>query len=153
MAANIYREYKFKFYLNANHYIYIEGKAGQLHPHTWEFEISILCGHEKFVEFAFYEKIVDTYLEKYQNKIINELEPFDRIMPTLENITEHFAEDLRGQIQRAGGELIMLECSETPTRRYVVGFQDDLRFIHKMEKNSKERMNEIISGLVEEIAK
>ena len=42
MATRLYREYKFKFYLNANHYIIINGKNGQTHPHTWEFVFYIM---------------------------------------------------------------------------------------------------------------
>ncbi len=153
MATNIYREYRFKFYLNANHYIYIDGKAGQLHPHTWEFEICIMRNHDKFVEFAEYERMIDGYLEKYQNRIMNEVAPFDRIVPTLENIADFFAEELRVLVRSIGGEVVKLESSETPTRRYVVGFQDDIQFIRMMERNSKERMNEIIDGIVDEITK
>lgn len=153
MPASIYREYKFKFYLNANHYIYIDGIAGQLHPHTWEFEICILRGEEKFVEFAYYEKAIEEFLSSYQNRIINEIEPFDSIVPTLENIADYFATRLRELVRSMGGEVVKLESSETPTRSYVVGFQDDIHFIEKMEKNSRERVNEIISEIVDEIVK
>ena len=34
MSSKIFREYKFKFYLNANHYIIINGKEGETHPDT-----------------------------------------------------------------------------------------------------------------------
>ena len=40
-SGAINREYKFKFYLNANHYIIIDGKEGEQHPHTWEFMVHI----------------------------------------------------------------------------------------------------------------
>ncbi len=152
MAVNIYREYKFKFYLNANHYIYIDGKAGQLHPHTWEFEICILRDQEQFVEFAYYEKAIEEYLSRFQNRIMNDVEPFDRIVPTLENIADYFAEELRNLVRGIGGEVVKLESSETPTRSYVIGFQDDIQFIRMMERNSKERMNEIIGSIVDEIS-
>ena len=33
----LYRDYRIKVYLNARHYIFINGKQGQTHPHTWEF--------------------------------------------------------------------------------------------------------------------
>lgn len=35
MTNTTFREYKFKFYLNANHFIVINGKEGEVHPHTW----------------------------------------------------------------------------------------------------------------------
>ena len=42
MDNDFYREYQFKFYLNANHFIIIDGKEGKRHPHTWEFIIPTL---------------------------------------------------------------------------------------------------------------
>ena len=51
MATRLYREYKFKFYLNANHYIIINGKNGQTHPHTWEFVFYIMKSEGEFVLF------------------------------------------------------------------------------------------------------
>ena len=41
MDNKLFREYQFKFYLNANHFIIIDGKEGQRHPHTWEIMIQI----------------------------------------------------------------------------------------------------------------
>lgn len=41
MAVRLYREYRLKFYLNAKHYIIINGHKGETHPHTWEFTLSI----------------------------------------------------------------------------------------------------------------
>ena len=45
-SGAINREYKFKFYLNANHYIIIDGKEGEQHPHTWEFMVHIRMNGE-----------------------------------------------------------------------------------------------------------
>ena len=56
MATRLYREYKFKFYLNANHYIIINGKNGQTHPHTWEFVFYIMKSEGEFVLFNKFEK-------------------------------------------------------------------------------------------------
>ena len=58
-SGAINREYKFKFYLNANHYIIIDGKEGEQHPHTWEFMVHIRMNGQKFVQFDAYEKAID----------------------------------------------------------------------------------------------
>ena len=76
-SGAINREYKFKFYLNANHYIIIDGKEGEQHPHTWEFMVHIRMNGQKFVQFDAYEKAIDEYFNQYQNHLINEIEPFD----------------------------------------------------------------------------
>ena len=44
MAVKLYREYRIKFYLNMRHYIIIDGKKGEIHPHTWEFALDIKFG-------------------------------------------------------------------------------------------------------------
>ena len=65
-SGAINREYKFKFYLNANHYIIIDGKEGEQHPHTWEFMVHIRMNGQKFVQFDAYEKAIDEYFNQYQ---------------------------------------------------------------------------------------
>ena len=87
MTTKLYREYKFKFYLNANHYIIINGKNGQTHPHTWEFVFYIMKSEGEFVLFNKFEKAIEEYLEKFQGRVMNEIRPFDTVVPTLENIS------------------------------------------------------------------
>ena len=53
MAVKLYREYRIKFYLNMRHYIIIDGKKGEIHPHTWEFALDIKFGRSSFVEFIY----------------------------------------------------------------------------------------------------
>lgn len=147
----LYREYKFKFYLNANHYIIIDGKEGQRHPHTWEFMVQVRMDNEKFVQFDAYEKAIDEYFDKYQNRVINEIEPFDRIIPTLENMSDYFVRDIRRIVSRLDGVLLKMESSETPTRSYVISFEQDKDFLDSMKKNSEERTGKIMDELLDRI--
>lgn len=125
MGINLYREYLIKFYLNASHYIIINGNKGSVHPHTWEFSLTIRFGRSGFVEFRTFEKGIEAYLAKYQNKIMNEEEPFDAILPTLENMTDYFAEPFCKIIHDIGGILVKLEASETPTRSYILNLPEE----------------------------
>ena len=93
MERELYREYNIKFYLNARHYIIINGRQGEVHPHTWEFALNIRFGRSSFVEFNVFEKGISTYLAPYQNKVLNEVEPFNAILPTLENMVDYFANE------------------------------------------------------------
>lgn len=115
-----YKEYKIKVYLNARHFIYINGKQGATHPHTWEFLLSMRFDYKTFIEFSQFEHAINGYLDKYQNQIINTIEPFHAIIPTLENITDVFAKDFCNIIIDMGGVLDRVEASETPTRTYVI---------------------------------
>lgn len=113
------REYKLKFYLNAKHYILHEDVVGEIHPHTWEISLHFSIPNSKFVEFSTIEKDVNAYLSKYQNLVINEVEPFDSIIPTLENMTDYFLIDFSKIIEKYQGILFTTEISETPTRTYI----------------------------------
>ncbi len=149
MNSTLYREYKFKFYLNANHYIIINGKEGQRHPHTWEFMVNIRMSDQKFVEFGDYEKAIDEYFNKYQNRVLNEVEPFDHIIPTLENMSDYFVHEIREIVKNLGGILVKMESSETPTRSYVISFEKESDFLKSMGKTSEKKMEEIIDSVLD----
>ena len=151
MNNTLYREYKFKFYLNANHFIIIDGKEGQRHPHTWEFMVDILMNNDEFVQFDAYERAIDEYFNKYQNRVINEIAPFDHVIPTLENMSDYFIHDIRGIVKNLGGELIKMESSETPTRSYVISFEREAGFLESVRKNSEKKVDGIIDSVLDNI--
>ena len=70
MASRLNRVYRFKFYLNANHFIIINGVEGETHPHTWEFTVDILIDNDEFVQFTEYENAINEFLDKYQNQVM-----------------------------------------------------------------------------------
>ena len=109
-------KYKFKFYLTASHYIIINGKQGASHPHTWEFILDVVLPNSEFVQFSVYERIIEAFFADYQNRTLNDVEPFDAIIPTLENMVEYFGDAIAQRIREAGGQLEQIEGSETPTR-------------------------------------
>ena len=106
-----FRQYKFKFYLNARHGIYKNGVMGEIHPHTWEIVINVVKGRDETVKFHHLEHRVEEFLSAYQDKTLNDVPPFDMINPTLEN--------------RNGWIFLMMEISESPSMSYVVSLIDD----------------------------
>lgn len=115
-----YSQYKFNFYLNASHAIYIDGKLGASHPHTWEIVIRTIKSQKEFVMFTEVEKTIEEFLGKYQNRYMNDFEPFDAMNPTLENITSYFLEQMELLLEPLGWIVFYIEVSETPTRSYVI---------------------------------
>ncbi|MBE5950260.1 MAG: 6-pyruvoyl tetrahydrobiopterin synthase [Lachnospiraceae bacterium] len=115
-----YSEYKFKFYLNASHSIYINNKLGQKHPHTWEITMDMIKIVDGFVQFNDVEYTIEKMLSDYQDKYINEIPPFDTLNPTLENICLHFKDCIDEQMKNMGWLLLKIEISETPTRSYMI---------------------------------
>ncbi|MCI8484143.1 MAG: 6-pyruvoyl tetrahydrobiopterin synthase [Lachnospiraceae bacterium] len=134
-----------------NHYITINGKQGQTHPHTWEFVITMIVDGDEFVEFRTFESLIEQYLDKYQNQILNTIEPFDIIVPTIENVTDHFNEELQGLLQEHGGELVSMEGSETPTRSYIVSHRNEPEFIDQIGKKQTEQISGVVNYVVEQI--
>ena len=122
----MYRQYKYKFYLNANHSIQMEEKQGEIHPHTWEISIDIVEINETFKEFSNIEKIIESLIEPYQDKYINDLPPFNRLNPTLENITSYFKDLIEQELINLGYILLTIEISETPTRSFIINLFDEL---------------------------
>ena len=144
MATRLYREYKFKFYLNANHYIIINGKNGQTHPHTWEFVFYIMKSEGEFVLFNKFEKAIEEYLEKFQGRVMNEIPPFDTMVPTLENISDYFCDEIRSIITKLGGELAFMES-------YIIDLRDGLDFKENMSKLTEKQVDEVMENIIDNI--
>jgi 6-pyruvoyltetrahydropterin/6-carboxytetrahydropterin synthase len=126
-----YSKYKFKFYLNASHAIYIYGNMGEKHPHTWEITICVLKERDEFIQFSNLEKKVNEWIGKYQDTFINLIPPFDTINPTLENCCDYFKDNLREILQSEGWILLSIEMSETPARSYLINLFEEDESIYK----------------------
>lgn len=138
-----YSQYKFKFYLNAIHAIYIQGVMGEKHPHTWEIEISTLKQQEEFVQFKEVEEPVEKFLDKYQNKFLNACEPFKDINPTLENITNYLLKEMQAILMPIGWYIFCIEVGETPSRSYIISLVENSA---KSELQKADMVNDIIAN-------
>lgn len=151
MENRLFCEYKFKFYLNASHSIIINGRQGEVHPHTWEFVLEILVPRDEFLEFRIYEEAVERFFNQFQNRTINEVEPFDAVVPTLENMLDYFGGKLRSIIQKRGGALMQIEGSETPTRSYVISYTRDSEYLSSVEQYSEDSLSRILDKMLDDI--
>lgn len=113
-------EYCLKYYLNASHFVTIGGERGTVHPHTWEFTLVIGANREETIRFSDFDKAVDSVLAKYRNRVVNEIAPFDTVMPTVENLTDCLAQEFKAALAKIGAQLISVEAEETPTRSYRI---------------------------------
>ena len=150
MRNDALREYKFKLYLNANHFVIFNGKKGESHPHTWEFGIEVLVDKDKFIKFLDFEKAIDDFLEPYQDKLINDIEPFDVIIPTLENMLDYFAPKFYEKVKDIGGLLVKIEASESPSRTYVYSFRGRDEYLNDIREHTRTALNNIMHAIIEE---
>lgn len=153
MRNRLLCKYKFKFYLNASHYIIINGKQGEAHPHTWEFILDVILPNSEFVQFSVYERTIESFFATYQNQTINDLAPFDAIIPTLENMVEYFGDAIRERIQAVGGQLEQIEGSETPTRSYVISYDQDEVFLTGAEQSAQAALSDVLDQALAEALK
>ncbi len=153
MRNKLLCKYKFKFYLNASHFIVINGKQGEAHPHTWEFILDVVLPNSEFVQFSVYERIIEAFFATYQNQTVNYLAPFDTIIPTLENLVEYFGEAIRERIQAAGGQLEQIEGSETPTRSYVISYAQDDSFLAGSDRSAQAALSDVLDQAISEALK
>lgn len=151
MEDRLFCEYRFKFYLNASHSILINGRQGAVHPHTWEFTLDILVPRNEFKEFNSYEQNPADFFAQYQNITLNDVQPFDTIVPTLENMVEYFGDELRKSIREDGGELLRIEGSETPTRSYVISYDRSSVYMDSVEDNSEAALDKMLEKMLDDI--
>lgn len=149
MENQLLRKYIFKFYLNGSHSIIINGEMGDVHPHTWEFILKVVLQKSEFVQFSVYERAIERFFSRYQNRTLNEVEPFDLMIPTLENMVEYFGEELRKLLRGEGGELESVEGSETPTRSYVVSYEQDSQYLEGIRRSSEKAVSDILDRMLD----
>jgi 6-pyruvoyl tetrahydropterin synthase-related domain len=149
-----YEQYKFKFYLNASHAIYIHGKRGQTHPHTWEIAIDTMKLHNDFIRFDQIEKLIERDMEQFQDTELNAKEPFNTVNPTLENICVFFQKSIEKILNENGWVLLLIEVSETPARSYVINTADEesLTWQHtELERHAALNNTDLMAHEIEDI--
>ena len=128
-----------------------DGKLGQAHPHTWEIILHVVKGKDQFVQFDSLEKTVEQFMEPYQNRLLNEIPPFDMINPTLENCAHYFKDRLQEILNREGWIFLMMEMSESPARSYVISMIDEQQMGRDQSLNTLTEfiLDDIRNALVE----
>lgn len=144
-------QYRFKFYFNASHAIYLSGEMGQSHPHTWEVILNVMKVTDNFVLFDEVEKMCEEFLLRYQDVYINTVEPFTTVNPTLENLCTYFKEKLQESLHDMGWLLLSIELSETPARSYVISVIEEMEVRKSFfDSQSEETLQEIIEKMTQE---
>jgi len=81
-AAHNLREYK--------------GKCERLHGHNWRIDLRLagdrLGAEGLLLDFTEAKRILGEVLERFDHRYLNEVEPFDRLQPSSENIARTIAE-------------------------------------------------------------
>lgn len=111
--------YRYKFKLNASHSVLIGEQRGEIHSHTFEIRLDIRVDDDVFLDYKAFEKTVNQALDLYRGKYLNDISPFDKLEPTLENIGRVVCGAILDSMEKPDC-LARMEISETPSRVYVI---------------------------------
>ena len=73
-----------------------KGKCERLHGHNWRIDLRLagdrLGAEGLLLDFTEAKRILGEVLERFDHRYLNEVEPFDRLQPSSENIARTIAE-------------------------------------------------------------
>ena len=145
-------QYKYKFYLNASHSIKINNSFGQIHSHCFEIAIDIASTSDTaFTSFNEIEDRIEKLLDSYQDKLLNEIPPFNVINPTIENICGYFKCIIASNLAEIGWVILTIEMSETPSRAYIINVIEEMEDIFEDSELPDIEDDKLIDDLSDEI--
>ncbi len=123
-------------FLNARHFVSFGQKAGPVHAHSWQIQIEIKVPllNPEMVAFSSIFDSVKQVLQTYENTVLNQISPFNKIQPSTENMALYFFNRLEDALAGGGFGLGKLTVWETPTR----GIEVTSRYIEFDEMDEKE---------------
>jgi 6-pyruvoyltetrahydropterin/6-carboxytetrahydropterin synthase len=104
MSERMYKVAVREYFSGAHSLRNYKGKCEELHGHNWKVEVSIsgeqLNAIGLLVDFAELKKIVREVVGKLDHKYLNEIEPFDSINPSSENIAKYIYEEIEKKLPK-----------------------------------------------------
>lgn len=113
------------FFLNARHSVAMGTRNGPTHAHSWRIDLRLGAwfGDDDVqtpVEFADLDKRVRVVLRPYEGCLLNEAAPFDRVVPTTENVGRLLFGRLGEALAPCGVHLVSVSIWEAPTKGVTV---------------------------------
>ena len=79
-----------------------KGKCENLHGHNWDIDVRVrgkeLAKEGYLIDFGDIKRELNEILEEFDHRHLNDLEPFDKINPTSENIARIIFEKLKEKL-------------------------------------------------------
>jgi 6-pyruvoyltetrahydropterin/6-carboxytetrahydropterin synthase len=86
----------------AHHLREYQGKCENLHGHNWQVKLTVkskvLDKLGMVMDFKDLKALLNEVMDILDHKNLNEVEPFDKINPTTENISRYIAEIIDGKL-------------------------------------------------------
>jgi 6-pyruvoyltetrahydropterin/6-carboxytetrahydropterin synthase len=98
-----------------------QGKCEQLHGHNYRVHVTVRAEAPgpggMVIDFGELKKIVVQILEPLDHSYLNDLEPFDRVEPSAENIAAHLFQEIARELDEGGEMLHSVSVWESETSR------------------------------------
>ncbi len=90
-------------HISGAHYLRdYQGDCGNLHGHNWRVRVQVqsqdLDGIGMAIDFKTLKQISKRVIEPFDHTCFNEVEPFDQINPTAENMARYFYKEVGKQL-------------------------------------------------------
>lgn len=114
-----------RYNMNATHSF-----SGRENEHGHTFHISVYVERESYVrlendttdmEIDSIDRLVESFLNKYEGRYLNDMEPFSERGASIEDIGDYFFDRLAELIDKTEYELKKLDIAENPLFVYEVG--------------------------------
>ncbi len=80
------------------------GDCSRMHGHNWKVEVEMVASEldpaGMGIDFKEIKNAANEIAKRLDHRYLNEIEPFDRVNPTAENIAAYFYRQLRGMLDR-----------------------------------------------------
>lgn len=105
-----------------------QGDCARIHGHNWNIEAEIFtAGLNEIgigVDFKEIKAALKEILAPYDHQYINEIEPFDKINPTAENLSQYIYKKLSEQVNSIDGKIKLNSITIWETARSSVRYEE-----------------------------
>jgi 6-pyruvoyltetrahydropterin/6-carboxytetrahydropterin synthase len=101
-----------------------DGPCARVHGHNWKIKVEVTADRLNEVgiaiDFSDLKNITWSVIGRFDHNNFNDLEPFDKLNPTAENIAKYFYDEISTQLPQ-GIVLTLIEIWETEKYRVAYG--------------------------------
>jgi len=110
-------------FFNARHYVMTSGSRGPMHSHSWRLQARLVSrdvtSEGITIGFAEAKEVVQQQVSRFDGNILNEMEQFQEIQPTTENVAMVLYDGIKEAVEPLTVKLTSVCVWESPTN-YVV---------------------------------
>ncbi|NLB87967.1 MAG: 6-carboxytetrahydropterin synthase QueD [Syntrophomonadaceae bacterium] len=80
-----------------------QGNCSRIHGHTWKIELTVVGDQldelGMHIDFRYLKSVLEQITNKYDHTLLNDIEPFNEINPTAENLAREIYKQAKGILE------------------------------------------------------